>query len=263
MAVRYTRAPIPLHFPTEAEMPETTTHLVLRTFLFQLLRFAFGESCGVGSDQFVYWRASDPKTCLAPDVFVKLGVRAVHFDSWKTWERGTPELAVEIVSQSDRDAWDEKLAKYQDLGVQEVVRFDAEAPANARLRVWDRVEDDLVERVLSGGSAESFVLERFWVLGEVEGSLGLRLAEDAAGDVLLLSALETATRAKEAETRAKEAEIRAKEAEIRAKEVETRAKEAETRAKEAETRAKEAEKRMRMLAEARVRELEAELQRKG
>lgn len=222
-------------------MPETTTHLVLRTFLFQLLRFALGESCAVGSDQFVYWRASDPKTCVAPDVFVKRGVHAVHFDSWKTWERGTPELAVEIVSQSDREAWDEKIVKYQDLGVQELVRFDAEAPASARLRIWDRVEDDLVERVLSSDSAESFVLGRFWVLGDVEGSLGLRLAEDASGHALLLSALETATRAKEAETRAKEAE---------------------TRAKEDATRAKEAEMRMRLLAEARVRELEAALVQK-
>ena len=167
--VRYVRAPVPLHFPTEAEMPESKLHLALRTFLFQLLQFTFGESCSVGSEQLVYWRASDPKTCLAPDAFLKLGPKDSRFDSWKTWERVTPELAVEIVSESDRCGWDEKLAEYRDLGVRELVRFDAAAEVGERLRVWDRVADDLVERVLDGEAAESFVLERFWVIGDVEG----------------------------------------------------------------------------------------------
>ncbi len=214
-------------------MPETTVHLVLRTFLYQLLRFAFGDSCCVGSGQFVYWRAADPKTCLAPDLFLKLGVPAAHFDFWKTWERGTPELAVEIVSQSDREAWDEKLAKYQDLGVRELLRFDAEAQVGARLRAWDRVDDDLVERALSGDAAESFVVGRFWVVAEVDGVRGLRLAEDAGGRVLVPSPVEAATR----ET------------------------EAANREKEAANHEKKEETRQRQQAEQRVRELEAELKR--
>ncbi len=209
-------------------MPETTVHLVLRTFLYQLLRFAFGDSCCVGSDQFVYWRAADPKTCLAPDLFLKLGVPAAHFDSWKTWERGTPELAVEIVSQSDREAWDDKLAKYQDLGVRELLRFDAEAPSGARLRAWDRVDDNLVERALSGDSAESVVVGRFWVVADVDGTRGLRLAKDAAGQVLISSHVEAANREKEEANREKEEETRRREK-----------------------------------AEQRVRELEAELKRRG
>ncbi len=191
-------------------MPETTVHLVLRTFLFQLLRFALGDSCCVGSDQFIYWRASDPRTCLAPDAFVKLGVKNAHFDSWKTWERGAPELAVELVSESDRTTWEEKLARYQDLGVHELVRFDSEA-AGRRIRIWDRVDDDLVERSLDQESAESFVLERFWVVGDVEGIAGLRLSEDAAGERLLPSPLEAETaRAQEAERRVRELEAELK-----------------------------------------------------
>ncbi|CAN5851141.1 hypothetical protein BH11MYX4_BH11MYX4_26730 [soil metagenome] len=240
-AVRYVRAPVPLHFPTEAEMPESKLHLALRTFLFQLLQFTFGESCCVGSEQFVYWRASDPKTCLAPDVFVKLGAKDSRFDSWKTWERGTPELAVEIVSDSDRRGWDDKLAEYRDLGVRELVRFDSEAESGQRLRVWDRVEDDLVERVLDAEAAESFVLRRFWVIGDVEGIAGLRLAEDAVGLQLLPSPLEAESRAREAESRAREAE---------------------SRAREAESRAREAETLRAQAAEQRVRELEAELKRR-
>ncbi len=199
-------------------MPESTLHLTLRTFLYQLLLFTFGESCCVGSEQFVYWRASDPKTCLAPDAFLKLGAKSGHFDSWKTWERGTPELAIEIVSDSDRRGWDDKLADYRDLGVRELVRFDAEAESGQRLRVWDRVADDLVERVLAAEAAESFILRRFWVIGDVEGISGLRLAEDATGLRLLPSPLEAETRAREAETlRAQAAEQRVRELEAELK----------------------------------------------
>ena len=35
---RHVRAPVPLHFPESAEMPEHKIHLSLRTFLYQLLR---------------------------------------------------------------------------------------------------------------------------------------------------------------------------------------------------------------------------------
>ena len=216
--VTYVRAPVPLHFPTEAEMPETTLHLAVRTFLFQLLQFTFGASCCVGSEQFVYWRASDPKTCLAPDAFLKLGVKNAHFDSWKTWERGTPELAVEIVSDSDRRGWDEKLEQYRDLGVRELVRFDPDAEIGQRLRVWDRVVDDLLERVLSAEAARSLVLQRFWVIADVEGIAGLRLAEDATGLQLQPSPLEAERRAREAETlRAQAAEQRVRELEAELK----------------------------------------------
>src|SRR5262249_38323865 len=68
------RPPRPIDFPEAAVMPEGKTHLVLRTFLFRLLRFALGPGHSLGSDQFVYWIASDPHRFLAPDVFVRLGV---------------------------------------------------------------------------------------------------------------------------------------------------------------------------------------------
>ena len=39
--MRYVRAPEPLVFPEEEEVPEGYLHLVVRTFLFQLLRRSF------------------------------------------------------------------------------------------------------------------------------------------------------------------------------------------------------------------------------
>jgi hypothetical protein len=34
------------------------------------------------------------------------------------------------------------MSAYHELGVKELVRFDADAPEGARLRVWDRVDGD-------------------------------------------------------------------------------------------------------------------------
>ncbi|HVY49756.1 MAG TPA: Uma2 family endonuclease, partial [Minicystis sp.] len=203
--VRYARAPRAVHFPTEAVVPESKRHLKLRTLLFQLLTNAFAPRACIGSDQFVYWNAANPRRCVAPDAFVRFGTPDVDFDVWKTWERGAPELAVEITSPSDRpdETWEEKLARYAELGVGELVRFD---PDRGELRIWDRVEGDLVERVLDGRPAPSVVTGAYWVVTEFEGGPALRLAEDAEGARLLLTREEAEARARAAEASAREAE---------------------------------------------------------
>jgi Uma2 family endonuclease len=234
--VRYLRAPQPIHFPDAEEMPEGYAHLVLRTFLFRLLQFALGREHSVGSDQFVYWLATDPNRKLSPDVFVRLGTPQTSFRSWKTWEQGgVPDLAIEIISPNEGDGvpWSDKLARYHELGVKELVRFDPEGDEGARLRVWDRVREDLVERQVVDDSTPCLPLGLIWTVRPVEDqSAGLRLA-DEAGRLL--------------ETR-EEAEARGREEEAKA-----RAEEAKARAEEAKARA---------VAEARVRELEEELRRR-
>lgn len=175
----------PIRFPEHEEVRESYLHLVVRAFLFQLLSFALGPEHSVGSDQFVYWNAADPKRKLAPDVFVRLGVPQTPFGSWKTWEqRGAPDLAVEIVSPGEGDGtpWDEKLARYHEVGIKELVRFDPEEPPGRRLRAWDRVREDLVERVISEDKTPCLTLGLAWTVrmipsrsGEV---IGLRLADE-------------------------------------------------------------------------------------
>jgi len=186
-------------------VPETKLHLDLRTILYLLLK-TFADRALIGSDQFVYWVASDPTRCLAPDAFVRLGGPDTVFGSWKTWERGAPHLAVEIVSDHDasESVWTDKLRRYHELGVVELVRFDAEAPESKRLRVWDRVEGDLVEREIEGESTPCAVLQLHWVVRPADGHpVALRLARDASGEDLVPTPSE---RAEAAERRVAELE---------------------------------------------------------
>jgi hypothetical protein len=209
--LRYVRPPRPIHFPSEEEVPETKRHLELRTALYSILKLGFGAHAAVGSDQFVYWDAADPTASLAgrrghhrraarvspPDAFVRLGQPNDLFDTWKVWERGAPNVAVEISSTTDaRDALrDQKLEKYRHLGVAEVVWFDP-LEAEVPLKVWDHIDGDLVERDL-GGECRALCqpLGVFWVVqGDATCGPMLRLARDAEGRELLPTPEEAALR---------------------------------------------------------------------
>jgi hypothetical protein len=207
-------------------MPETRRHLEERTALFQIVQKAFGDRVTVGSEQFVYWDPTDPAQCCAPDLFVRLGVPDEPFDSWKVWERGAPELVVEIVSPSDAACgpWDRKLDRFRRLGAREVVRFDAED--TQPLRIWDGIDGDLVER---DGSAPGFLRcdtlgVFFWVRRGPDSGPTLRLARDAEGRDLFLTPDEGCRRADEARRSADEERQRADEerqrAELRVAELE-------------------------------------------
>lgn len=185
---QYVRAPVPVHFPEAEQVPETKQHFRLRTLLYEFLSLAFADRAMLGCDQFVYWDPTDPKACLAPDAFVRLGEPDQLFRSWKVWERGAPQLAIEVISEADeRDRdWDAKLERYRRVGVLELIRFDPEAadPAS-RLRIWDNVDGDLAERQLAAASAPSRVLPGHWLLVQ-DPTLGptLRLSHDAQGNTL-------------------------------------------------------------------------------
>ncbi len=206
--VRYLRAPEPLVFPEQAEMPESQLHLDLRTLLYHLLRDHLGPAYTVGSEQFVYWDAADPTKCVAPDGYVKATSAGDPVHTWKTWERGAPDVAIEIASESDaRDAEvRDKIARYRTIGVRELVRFDVSRPAGERLRVWDRVDDDLLEREVTGDRARSLVLDLDWCVAPAEGyAATLRIA---AGEPPALVPTREEGRRTEAEGRRTEAEAR-------------------------------------------------------
>jgi Uma2 family endonuclease len=212
---RYVRPPCPIVFPVEEDVPESKRHLELRTALYLLLKLAIADRAVLGSDQFVYWDPTNPRACLAPDILVKVGRPDEDFDTWKVWERGAPDIAVEIASRSDAPemAWEEKLARYSKVGLKELVRFDWRAPTTS-LRIYDNVEGDLVERSMDSDEARrSGVLPYYWV---VVGCM-LRLAEDAAGTRLLPTYEERAqAEAQRAQAEAQRAQAEAQRADAQA-----------------------------------------------
>ncbi|HEY3501124.1 MAG TPA: Uma2 family endonuclease [Polyangiaceae bacterium] len=246
----YVRPPMPLYFPESELVPESKRHLEQRTALYQILKLAFGERAAVGSEQFVYWDPTDPRQCLAPDVFVRLDSHNDVFRIWKAWERGAPDVAVEILSRSDEPDpdWEEKLERYRRLGVQELVCFDPRA-GRSSLRVWAAHDGDLVERVVRDSAAESRCLPGTWLV----------VGDPALGDVLRLA---RGPEASELFPTPEEREAQRAETERRRAETERRRAEAERQRAEAERQRADQEHRQRTLAEARIRELEAELRRR-
>ena len=225
-------------------MPEGLVHYELLVLLWQSVKHALGNEALVSSDQFLYFDPTNPKRCLAPDLAVRLGQRRRLFPSWKTWELGAPHLGVEIVSDWDKanSTTEQKLERYRQAGILEVVRFDPEGK-EPRLRLWDLFDGDLVERDPSDPEARRCdALGCYWcIVEDPELKSTLRLSRDKEGRDLLLTPTEAAQAAANAERAAKEAERAAKEAERAEKEAERAEKEA---------------------ALARIAELEAELARR-
>lgn len=207
---RYIETGVPLVFPVEEQVPETELHFELRVLLYHLLKDHLGAAMTVGSDQFVYFNAADPAQVVAPDVYVCTRPQPDLIRSWKVWERGTPEVAVEIISESDsRDRpWSAKLARYNALGVQELVRFDPEAEAHECLQIWDRVDGRLLQRQMQPSDVQpSLVLGLYWVLAPAERyAQALRIATSEAPESLVPTRMERA--ALEAQARQAEAQAR-------------------------------------------------------
>jgi Uma2 family endonuclease len=211
----YSRPPEPVHFPDSEEVPETNRHLEIRTALYLILKRELAQVATLGSGQFVYWDPTTAKKNLAPDAFVRLGTPHRIFSTWKTWERGAPDLSVEIVSDSDEGEpdWNVKLERYRAAGIREVVRFHSE-DCERPIRIWDAIDGDLVERAQNDPDLRACeTLDLWWVVVEdrMVGPM-LRLARDRDGSDLLPIPGEAATTAREAETTAREAEARAHEA---------------------------------------------------
>ncbi|MBX3205167.1 MAG: Uma2 family endonuclease [Labilithrix sp.] len=268
-SLQHVRPVVPLDFPSsepESEhMGQGGRHYRMCKALYEILRAAAGDEHTVSSDAFVYFDAGDPNRKLAPDGAVKLGIRQHDFDSWKTWESGAPELAFEILSPSDspeRWTFEDKLLRYRALGVTELVVFHADGEHGARLRVWDRIDGDLVERTVTGEATPCLTLDAHLVVGPLDDLAAcVRLAHDSDGRRLYPT--ETEARLREADARrqaeadcVREADARRQAEADRVREADARRQAEADRAREADAR-RDAEARLRE-AEQRLAELEAE-----
>jgi hypothetical protein len=220
-SLRHVRPVQPLRFPEQEpeseRMGQGSRHRKLCNALYEMLCAVCAPEHTVGADAFVYFDASNPRRCLAPDAFVTLGARDHDFEGYLVWEEGTPDVAFEVLSPSDtpeRWTFKEKLRRYRTLGVRELVVFNVDATPGERLRVWDRLEHDLVERVVTGDTTPCVTLGVTLLVEPVEGyAVGLRLAREPEGRVRTPSeALAGALEAKAEALEAKAAEAAAREA---------------------------------------------------
>jgi hypothetical protein len=209
---RYVRPPKPLFFPVVETVGESTVGYEIRTALYQIVRLAFGDGALVSTDQFLYWDPTNPKRCLSPDLGVRVGARDELLSTWKTWERGAPQVGVEIVSPSDAAElpWAKKFARYRQAGIAEVVRFNVLGDMPV-LTLWDLVDGDLVERDLSDPEALfSDALGFYWcIVPNPRLKAMLRLARDHEGKDLLPTPAEHAAREAERAALARIAELEA------------------------------------------------------
>lgn len=202
-SLRHVRPVQPLRFPVEEPLDEHMgqgrRHLHLCAALYEMIRAVCVPEHTVGADQFVYFDAANPKRCLAPDAFVTIGVRDHDFDAYLAWEEGAPDLAFEVLSpreSPERWTFEEKLLRYHALGVRELVIFHVDAEPGKRVRVWDRIDNDLVERIVTGDKTPCLTLGLTLLVGALgDYPVALRLARDEDGSDLVPTEIEGRLRA--------------------------------------------------------------------
>ena len=237
-------------YPYEDGQPMSPTipHSVqLLTFFGQLVRyFTSDEYVLVGADNFIYSREGDPTKCVAPDVYVILGVeKAVSRRSFYTWAEGAVPAAVfEFLSESTADYdRNEKVRLYlMDMGVSECFIHQPHLSEPPEFHGWRRspsggiveIEPDEQGALFS----EPLNLRFQW---EIDRPQNVRLLRPYLPDGTPIP-----TDIEEHDLRVEEQHLR-EAAQAQAEEEAQRRQEAETRAREAIQRQQEAEAELERL----------------
>jgi hypothetical protein len=218
----------PTIYPEEERVGEDMLQRWIMELLRPLLQWwlsSRGVRAFVGADQFIYWRQHDPHARLAPDVYVLPGVDPrTRVRTWKLWlDRVIPSFAFEVASQDWEKDYFEVPARYDELGVRELVVFDpefAERSGGMRWQVFRRVGKRGLVRVEATRTdrVRSKVLG-CWLRAVGEGrDVRVRIAVGPRGAELVKTAEEAARVEQATERAAKEAALAARETERAAKE---------------------------------------------
>jgi Uma2 family endonuclease len=107
---------------------ETDQHRDLMTdLIFALKWFLSNVRAYVAGNLFVYFEEGHPRSFVAPDVFVVLGVQQRQRRIYQAWKEGgrLPDMVIELTSKKTQAAdQTTKLALYARLGVREYFLFD-------------------------------------------------------------------------------------------------------------------------------------------
>ncbi len=109
-------------------MAESDLHRKEMTYLIDALteRFRRADDIYVAGNLFFYYKKGDPRSVVAPDLFVVKGVAKRDRKVYKLWEEHrSPCFVVEVTSDTTRDEdLSDKLTVYEHLGVEEYFLFD-------------------------------------------------------------------------------------------------------------------------------------------
>ena len=204
-------------YPCEDDEPlaETEFQYEPLTYAVAVLKAHFGgrEDVYAQGDMFVYYRMNDPRSVIAPDVFVVLGAPGNHKrNSWLIWREGgkRPNFVLEVASESTWQ-WDAtgKREIYARIGVDEYWRFDPTRECFNPPLAGERLVDGEYRAIEVAEDADGILRGHSDVLGLdicVLDDLEFRLYDPAAGEWLLsydeqAAALEAAQAAREAAER--------------------------------------------------------------
>ena len=258
-------APVEIEYPEESDpsMPDSGIQFDPIHYGVGALRayYAEREDVSVNGNMFMYFREGDPKSVVAPDVFVAFGAAEKRvLGTYKVWEQGVmPSFVMEVVSPSThRYDVREKKALYARLGVEELWLYDP--------RGW-YLAPALQGFVLREGEYEPVegVEEEAGVLRGRSGVLGLELCVPEDGEFrffdpergrYLRSLVESEAVIGESETALAESEAALEESEA-ALEESVAALEKSEAARKATEANREVEQEARRQAEAALEESEA------
>lgn len=187
----------------EDDMGHSYLHGLICTLFVELLQrwvCRDGQVRGfVQGDVFFQWIQGEPQVQISPDAFVVDALPQPLPEAFQTWLPGhlPPRFALEVVSRAWRKDYDDNPPKYAHLGARELVIYDhlhvdgKGARDRHTLQVFRRTAEGAFARVYAGaGPAFSAELDA-WLVDTGAGSARrLRLARDAAGAELVLSAEE-------------------------------------------------------------------------
>jgi len=249
-------------YPAEDDEPMAATKFhgqQIVTLSYQLgAFFRLEDKVYVGTDSFIYYVEGDTSQCVAPDVYVVLGVDAIPARrSFYTWEEGAvPTVAFEFLSESTGrvDRSDKVKLYLQEIGMQEYFIHQPESARPFECRGWRRTE--------AGKIIEVEPDERGWLKCE---TLNLWFfVEDQPDKVRLMRpAYPDGTPLPTHEELKQERDYFKEEAnaEAKARQAAEAKSQAETKARQEEAKARQAAEAKAQAAEARASVLEAELEK--
>ncbi len=247
-------------YPYEDDEPMAATQfhgLQITTLFNQFLRyFSIDDHIYVGVDSFIYYEEGDITKGIAPDIYVVLGVEKYPLRrSFYTWAEGAaPATVIEFLTDStehqDRDS---TVALYlQDMGAQEYFIHQPEMAKPSDFRGWQRgPSGEIIELEPDADGGLFSAALNLWLRWEDDQTTHVRLLRPYLPDgTPIPTSMELHRLHEEAEP---------EKFRYRREELRRLVEAAEARA-EAERHRRE-ELRRREAAEARVSELEAELER--